>query len=767
MENTRDETTHSYAGSEGSASAASSLRAKQTIIDRELELARKRLALEREAFEIEISQRELEFEEHVLALEKRMAQQGPSKLQTALGVQHPLHYIAPGARPADFAMAPSDPLSHYIAPGTRPSDFAMAPSDPSSHHTAPGTRPSEIAMTPNDPSSHYITPGTRPADFAMPPSDPLSHFTVTGARPAEAAMAPSRPSSIHPAPGERLAVGQGTAGVMAASANWRHSVAPIPTRHDTMAAPAAENGGPSSTLRESPHFTHELNTTQKIPDDSPSFSGDTTQGPMLQPNFETSTEVCGFSGVENTFRLQKARNGPAYEAVEQFLFHPEGLSEAMNALREEFQHLETVTILSVNYYPRVGIGPENPLSVERDQTAKLECNIDAKPKPEQVECTRNGRFISSHPTHTIHQVSLLDAGRYTCSADNGLGKEEIPVNVFYQSIVQIEAKVKSAEKETVQIKCNVAANSPLVTIEWLKEDDTLVLRDVRAEVTGMYVCRGINMMKPYEGKYFCYASNELGNGGMASATLEIHQPPQFLVELSYMIKKAGEVDFFVTCGAKGKPEPLIAWLNDDVEITPELRRYEVKTNRERGANGMVTVHGTLMFTGKARPKENGLISTDRGQYTCLYENAVNKANSMMHLKIEHARIVLHHIKETAEIPCKVQSYPKPEFMWQFGTSLLNNGGHYKIVTNSDGNDVYTSILKISNVRHQDYGEYHCRVANTLNNIQVPIRLQPRVPPEKRTKLRPVELGSNFVTLAWNPGFDGGLANTKYLCRIAR
>uniref|UniRef100_A0AAG5DSB7 Echinoid n=1 Tax=Anopheles atroparvus TaxID=41427 RepID=A0AAG5DSB7_ANOAO len=537
-----------------------------------------------------------------------------------------------------------------------------------------------------------------------------------------------------------------------------------------------------------------------------------------------------------------------------------------NRAMPEGQRLETVTTLSVNYYPRIEIGPENPLSVERDQTAKLECNIDAKPKPDQVKWTRNGRFISSHPTHTIHRVSLQDAGRYTCSADNGLGKvgeEEITLNVLYPPIVQIETKAKTAEeKETVTIKCNVTANPPPVTIEWLKEGDidfrrtgdTLTLRDVRAEDAGTYICRGINMMKPYggktleregnasvallvrhrpgqavitpekpvvhvgnsvslmckadppgypdpqyrwyrdvggemsttviaqgaqylipkaglssEGKYYCHASNELGNGGMASATLEIHQPPQFLAKLqSNMIKKAGEVDFSVTCSAKGKPEPSITWLKDDVEITPELHRYEVKTNRDKGANGMVTVQSMLMFKGKARPSGNDLISTDRGQYTCLYENEVNKANSTMHLKIEHAPIVLHQynkvandIKETAEVLCKVQSYPKPEFMWQFGTSLLNTGGHYEIVTNSDGNDVYTSILKISNVRHQDYGEYHCRVSNTLNNIQVPIRLQPKGPPEKPTKLKAVELGSNFVTLAWYPGFDGGLANTKY------
>ncbi|XP_052864256.1 kin of IRRE-like protein 3 [Anopheles cruzii] len=140
------------------------------------------------------------------------------------------------------------------------------------------------------------------------------------------------------------------------------------------------------------------------------------------------------------------------------------------------------------HYPRVEIGPENPLSVERDQTAKLECNIDAKPKPETVKWTRNGRFISSHPTHTIHRVSLQDAGRYTCSADNGLGKvgeQEITLNVLYPPIVQIETKAKTAEeKETVHIKCNVTSNPPPVTIEWLKEGDIDFRRRGHVRVPG-------------------------------------------------------------------------------------------------------------------------------------------------------------------------------------------------------------------------------------------------------------------------------------------
>lgn len=144
----------------------------------------------------------------------------------------------------------------------------------------------------------------------------------------------------------------------------------------------------------------------------------------------------------------------------------------------------------------------------------------------------------------------------------------------------------------------------------------------------------------------------------------------------------------------------------------------------------------------------------------------------MHLRIEHEPIVLHQynkvaydIRETAEVVCKVQAYPKPEFQWQFAnnpaTLSMSADGHYEINTTTDNNDVYTSVLKIHRLGHEDYGDYHCRVANSLETIRVTIRLQPKGPPEKPINLQAADVGPNYASLLWDPGFDGGLSNTKF------
>ncbi|XP_023031225.1 hemicentin-1 isoform X2 [Drosophila willistoni] len=549
-----------------------------------------------------------------------------------------------------------------------------------------------------------------------------------------------------------------------------------------------------------------------------------------------------------------------------------------NRAMPEGHTLETSVSLNVNYYPRVEVGPQNPLRIERDHIAKLDCRVDAKPMVSNVRWSRNGQYVSATPSHTIYRVNRHHSGKYTCSADNGLGKtgeKDIILDVLYPPIVVIESKTHEAEEgETVLVRCNVTANPPPIAIEWLKEGapdfrytgELLTLGSVRAEHAGNYICRSVNLMQPFnskriegvgnstvallvrhrpgqayitpnkpvvhvgngvtlscsanppgwpvpqyrwfrdmdgemsntqkilaqgpqysipkahlgsEGKYHCHAVNELGIGKMATIVLEVHQPPQFLAKLQqHMTRRVGDVDYAVTCSAKGKPSPQIRWIKDGTEILPTRKMFDIRTSPTDAGGGVVTVQSILRFRGKARPNGNQLLPSDRGVFTCLYENDVNSANSSMHLHIEHEPIIIHQynkvaydLRESAEVVCKVQAYPKPEFQWQFGSNpsplTMSSDGHYEIVTRMENNDVYTSILRIGHLQHSDYGEYICRATNDLNAIRAPIRLQPKGQPDKPTNLKILEVGHNYAVLNWQPGFNGGLMSTKYLVSYRR
>ena len=81
-----------------------------------------------------------------------------------------------------------------------------------------------------------------------------------------------------------------------------------------------------------------------------------------------------------------------------------------------------VLFIFIPDYPRVTVGPENPIRVERDDTAELVCNVDSKPMVQEVRWVRDNRFVQTHFKHLIPRANLKDAGPYICNADNNLGQ---------------------------------------------------------------------------------------------------------------------------------------------------------------------------------------------------------------------------------------------------------------------------------------------------------------------------------------------------------
>lgn len=235
----------------------------------------------------------------------------------------------------------------------------------------------------------------------------------------------------------------------------------------------------------------------------------------------------------------------------------------------------------------------------------------------------------------------------------------------------------------------------------------------------------------------------------------------------------------MSCVAQGKPRPSVRWLKDDQELTADERLYKVTTSASEGHGNVITVNSTLSFLGHARPQTDEIVASDRGKYTCVFVNEVKKVESTMMLKVEHEPIALHqhgkvayNLRETAEVACKVQAWPKPEFQWSFGTNAASlqgssSDGHYEISTTSDNYDVYTSVLRITNIRELDYGDYSCRAANAQGSITSTIRLQPKGAPERPINITAMDVGPTHVALLWELGFDGGLPITKYFVSYRR
>ena len=112
--------------------------------------------------------------------------------------------------------------------------------------------------------------------------------------------------------------------------------------------------------------------------------------------------------------------------------------------------------------------------------------------------------------------------------------------------------------------------------------------------------------------------------------------------------------------------------------------------------------------------------------------------------------------QTAFINCRMQAFPAPRFDWTFGNSILSNDRSFYDSNMTELNDdIYEATLKINQVSQSSYGDYICKGQNTMGAKRTIIKLQPRGKPEKPQNVRPVASSYDFITLAWDEGFDGG------------
>ena len=391
------------------------------------------------------------------------------------------------------------------------------------------------------------------------------------------------------------------------------------------------------------------------------------------------------------------------------------------------------------------------------------------------------RFIQTGPTLQLQSVTAFDNGRYICSASNILqptgkgkvtrtGNATIDINIRHapgKTYILPEQPV-AVDGKPITLTCGATPSGyPEPRFEWWKEDKDNILA-VGTEYT-IDPARLSNI-----GTYHCMASNEIGEATPASMYLEVFKAPKIITPLQPSIMKTeGDMGFHISCSAMGKPTPQVKWFKDGLEINPQSTIYEVSTTRQD--NGLPSsqsqsVHSTLYFKGRDRIDSNHLMSHDRGHYTCQFENQVASEDSTMLLRVEHSPVVMHRYNKVAYDPgemavfrCNMQAYPSPKFDWSFGNSILQaDPRFYRMNSTARGEDMYEGLLIINSVTESSYGDYVCRATNKMGSKRTIIKLQPKSKPERPENLKSTLSTYNTIMLSWQPGFNGGFIDTRYL-----
>lgn len=114
--------------------------------------------------------------------------------------------------------------------------------------------------------------------------------------------------------------------------------------------------------------------------------------------------------------------------------------------------------------------------------------------------------------------------------------------------------------------------------------------------------------------------------------------------------------------------------------------------------------------------------------------------------------------ERGRLICRAQASPRPAFVWSRGGQVLsvNQSSKYTAEVRSVDALTFESVLTITRVAPADYGDYDCRATNELGATNETINLKVTSPPDPPMELNILNVTHDSVTIAWTPGFDGGM-----------
>lgn len=281
---------------------------------------------------------------------------------------------------------------------------------------------------------------------------------------------------------------------------------------------------------------------------------------------------------------------------------------------------------------------------------------------------------------------------------------------------------------------------PIPTVMWTKDRNTLPENDkiqVLTEANGANQISKLiikDLTSEDSGSYMATVKNPIGQLSTQSK-VNILLLPQFSKELSlascssqtsesktdeYKILSVNEKSQVkLDCQATGQPKPSIKWFKDDVELHVSDK---IKIETKYDVNFLII---------------KDISVKDRGFYKVQAENNAGISFSKLFIDINITPVIIKSItnseititenNQSHEFLCVYQSKPKSEITWFLGDKQLSNDNSNYIFeeeTNNDsnGNEQFTTKLKVQNLTLADAGSYKCKIKNCVGEISTSANL---------------------------------------------
>ncbi|XP_064864134.1 fibroblast growth factor receptor 2-like isoform X3 [Oncorhynchus nerka] len=292
------------------------------------------------------------------------------------------------------------------------------------------------------------------------------------------------------------------------------------------------------------------------------------------------------------------------------------------------------------------------------------------------------------------------------------------------------------------LKLNCPLPGEVGTITWTKdgsflgvnnrtliEREVLQIRDASPKDSGLYAC---STAGPQGSDTLCFIVNvtdAISSGDDEDDTErsedvgvdgeQIRAPYWTMLEKMekrlHAVPAANTVKF--RCAAGGNPRPKMRWLKNSRPFRQEDRMGGYKVRHQ---------HWTLIM--------ESVVPSDKGNYTCLVENAYGTINHTYTLDVVERsphRPILQaglpantsvNVGEDARFVCKVYSDAQPHIQWlqhiQKNGSRTGPDGHpyVRVLKRSGINSSDVEVLTLTNVTEEDAGEYTCKVSNYIGEV---------------------------------------------------
>nr|XP_046251660.1 neural cell adhesion molecule L1.2 isoform X2 [Scatophagus argus] len=268
--------------------------------------------------------------------------------------------------------------------------------------------------------------------------------------------------------------------------------------------------------------------------------------------------------------------------------------------------------------------------------------------------------------------------------------------------------------EDLVMSCEASGN-PSPIFRWTKDgkefdpgsDPELKVSEQPGSSAFYTLSNTMDTLKQYQGKYVCYASNELGTAVSNEAILHTDAPPSQQKEKKGSVKAEEGNSIVLKCNPpQSSLQPIIHWM--DWRLHHILLSERVVVGKD----------GNLYFA-HVTPEDS------RDDYTCNVQYlatrtilakepitlTVNPSNSVLRNRRPHMLIptsshsTYHALRgQTIELECIVQGLPTPKVSWVRKDGELSESRITK--------DMFDRRLRFSNISESDGGEYQCIAENS-------------------------------------------------------